>query len=1021
MGNEKQIIFDSFYLDLANECLWRGAQAIKLRPKAFAVLDYLLRHPGQLVTKEELLTNIWPETYVGDAVLKVVIQQLREALDDDPKSPRFIETAHRRGYRFIGPLAENEPMPAVAEEISSPPTISPSALSAAASPQGFVGRERALTQMQSWFEKMLSSDRQIVFVTGEAGIGKTTLVDTFAQSIAATQSIRIGRGQCLEQYGTGEAYLPVLEAIGRLCREQEDVVEVLRAHAPMWLLQMPSLVSAVEREALGRELLGASRERMLREMSEALAALTAEAPLVLILEDLHWSDYSTLDLISYLARQRQAARLMIIGTYRMAELIVSRHPLKAVKQELLAKQQCEELLLDYLSCDAVAMYLSDRFPGNRFPAGLAELIYERTDGNPLFMVNAVDYLVAEGLLVKSDEGWELVVEIKKVEVRVPESIRQMLDKQIDHLDAEEQQILEAASVAGAEFSVLAVAAALTEEVANVEARCEELARQHHFLRDNGVQLLPNGEAVGRYGFIHALYQNVLYDRLPATRRIQLHRRIGEQGEALYGERAREIAAELAMHFERSRDYKRAAKYLQQAADICIRRFAYQEAVSLARRGLELLGKLPDTRERAEQELCLQLTQGVPLIATEGYAAAAVGSVYKRARELDQQLGGTPDVAEALWGLWTFYTLRAELGTAREIAEEILRLSERLPYPGLALRGHWAIEITFTHLGEFALAVEHYEKAMSLYDPKQHLDDGFLYALNPGVAMTCFAALASWCLGLPEQGLTRIGEALALARELREPMSLAHALLFAVMLHQLRREEQLAQEYAEATIAVSSEHSLVMYQAMATVMQGWALSEQGRDVEAIEQIEEGLAALQATGTELVRPHFLGLLAEALGKTGQPEEGLRALEEALALVQRGGEGYYEAELCRLKGELLLIQTGGRDVSLAAPSKKAVEAGSSAVVTAEGCFHQSIKIAQKQKAKSLELRAGMSLARFYQNQDKQEEARNLLTPIYRNFTEGFETVDLREAKALLDELLIIDQNRILPSESDREESLA
>src|SRR5262245_7974202 len=398
VGSEKRIIFDPYCLDLANECLWRGSQAIKLRPKAFAVLNYLLMRPSRLVTKEELLNAVWPETFVGEAVLKVAIRQIREALDDDPKSPRFIETAHRRGYRFIGEIAESGPPPVADQEIGSSKAISASPLRAAYLPLVVVGRDEALSLMRSWLEKMLGGERQIIFVTGEAGIGKTALVDTFAWSIASDRSIRIGRGQCLEQYGTGEAYLPVLEAIGRLCREQGQVVDLLRAHAPMWLLQMPSLVSSSDRELLSREVFGASRERMLREMGEALEALTADLPLVLILEDLHWSDYSTLDLISYLAKQRQAAKLMLIGTYRTAELIAGRHPLKAVKQELLAKQQCEELPLEYLSRDAVAHYLSIRFPTNRFPANLAEFIQERTEGNPLFMINTIDYLVAESLI-----------------------------------------------------------------------------------------------------------------------------------------------------------------------------------------------------------------------------------------------------------------------------------------------------------------------------------------------------------------------------------------------------------------------------------------------------------------------------------------------------------------------------------------------------------------------------------------------------------------------------------------------
>jgi len=996
MRNEKQqIVFDPFCLDLANECLWDGSQAIKLRPKAFAVLDYLLEHPGRLVTKEELLNAVWPGTFVGEAVLKVVIRQIREALGDDHRSPRFIETAHRRGYRFIGPIADRRQTAGNDLDKRSNNGSSSSLLRSAHSPPEVVGRDDALSRMRGWLDQTLAGERQIIFVTGEPGIGKTALVDAFARGIS-NQNIRIGRGQCLEQYGTGEAYLPVLEAIGRLCREHEQVVDVLRACAPMWLMQMPSLLSAADRQLLSREMAGATRERMLREMGDALELLAADQPLVLILEDLHWSDYSTLDLISYLASQRQAAQLMLIGTYRPAELIVSGHPLKAVKREMQAKQQCEELALEYLTKEAVAKYLSVRFPTNRFPEELAWLIHERTEGSPLFMVNTGDYLVAEKLIREREGSWELVVNIKNVEVGVPESIKQMIEKQLDHLDAEQQRTLEAASVAGVEFSAAAVAAGLVEDRAAFETRCDELARHRQFIQDCGVQELPGGEAVTRYGFIHALYQNVLYERVSASKRVQLHRRIGDYGEDTYGKRAGEIAAELAMHFERGRDYQRAAKYLQKAADNDIRRFAYREAVRLSRHGLELIERLPDTFERARQELHLQITLGMPLVATEGYAAPDVGTAYTKARELCRQLGETPEIFQVLWGLWTFYVVKSELRTAHEIAEEFLRLAEHVPYAGLS------VEITLLHMGEFPAAMQHFRRAFALFDPKRDRDDAFRYAQNSGVATQCHASWALWFLGQPDQALARIESALALARELSEPHGLAHTLLFSAIVHQLRREERVAQEHAEASIAIAREHGLLLYQATSTVVRGWSLIEQGHPEEAIVQIRQGLAGHLGTGTQLLRPHFQALLAQALAKANQAEEGLLVLEEGLSAADRSGERYYQAELYRLKGELLLQQSTRVALSRAAVGGTAIVAVDPlALATVEVCFHESIKIAQRQEAKSFELRAAMSLARLYQNQDRWDQARHLLAQIYDKFTEGFDTADLREAKALLDEL--------------------
>ena len=980
MANEKRIIFDPYWLDLSNECLWKGDQAIKLRPKAFALLDYFLGRPGQLVTKDELLEAVWPGTYVGEGVLKVIIRELRDVLEDDPKSPRFIETAHRRGYRFIGQIAESVPAPA--RDPGGKPT--PAGFNSRRGPdfsQRVVGRDEALARMSNWLEKMLEGERQVVFVTGEAGIGKTALVDTFVKSFAADRSIRIGRGQCLEQYGAGEAYLPVLDAIGRLCREQKAVADVLRAHAPMWLLQMPSLTTAADRESLGREVSGATRERMLREMGDALEVLSSDLPLVLILEDLHWSDYSTLDLISYVATKRHPARLMLIGTYRTVELIVSGHPLKAVKRELLAKQQCRELPLEYLSEDAVLGYLSGRFAGHQFPGELARLIHERTEGNPLFMVNLVDYLVAAKLIAQTDAGWLLVGRIEKVDVVVPDSIKQMIDKQVDHLDAREQRILEAASAVGAEFSTPVLAAVLEEDPSIVEARCDQLARQHQFIQDCGVQVSVDGEPVSRYTFIHALYRNVLYERLSAARRVELHRRIGEEVEALYGDRAREIAAELAAHFERARDYRRAAKYFRDAADKAIRRFAYREAVRLARNGLELLEKLPDDSSRTEQELRLQLTLGIPLTATQGFASPEAGRVYLRARHLCQQLSDSADFFEVLWGLWTFYTVRAELNTACEIAADLLRLAERLHEPHLTMRGHLALQISYLHLGNFVLAMDHFEKTLVLYEPERRRDDAFDYSPNSGVEMRCHAAWTLWFLGQPDQALRRIEEALNLAGKLSEPHGLVHAFYFAAILHHLRREERLAQERAESAIAVSNEHGLIMWHAFATIARGRALIEQGvHEEEAVHQIRQGLAAFEATGTEVARPHLLALLGEALGKAGKANEGCRVLDEALHLARQTGEGCYLSELYRIKGELLLSQ--------AKPNATHVE----------DCFNQAIEIARQQQARSWELRSAMSIARLYQRQARRDEARNVLSDVYNRFSEGFDTADLRDAKALL-----------------------
>jgi DNA-binding winged helix-turn-helix (wHTH) protein/predicted ATPase len=964
--DERRIQFDPFALDLTNECLWKGAETIRLRPKAFAVLQHLLTRPGQLVTKNTLLDAVWGDAFVGEAVLKVTIRQIREALSDDPRKPRFIETSHRRGYRFIGQIGNAALAPSV-------PTV-------AEPPRGLVGRDAALARMRAWLDAAQRGERQIVFVSGEAGIGKTTLVDAFVRGPAADSGLLIATGQCLEQYGTSEAYLPVLEAVSQLCRDHPAVVEVLRTHAPMWLLQMPSLVTSSDRETFGSEAFGASRERMLREMGEALEALSAQAPLVLVLEDLHWSDFSTLDLISYLAHQRRAARLMVVGTYRPAELIASGHPLKAVKRELAAKQQCEELVLEYLDEDAVAEYLAVRFPGHRFPGALAALVHDRTEGNPLFMVNTIDYLVAEGLVSQQPDGWEVTAELDRIKLGVPDSIRNLIEKQIDHLDATEQRTLEAASVAGAEFSHFAVAAGLDEGAAAVQATCDALARRHQFLHESGVQTLPNGDVAGRFGFVHAVYRSVLYERISAARRVLLHRRLAERAEQVWGDRAAEIAGELAMHFERATNHDSAARYLQQAAEIAMRRSAYREAVALSRHGLELLAKLPDTGDRARRELQLNLRLGVPLVATEGYAADVVGVVFTKARELCERLGDPPETAQALWGLWTFRILRAELEPALEIAREFVRLPERLSYPGMAMRGDWALGITFTHSGDFARAVVHLEKALVLYEPDQHRDDAFLYGLNPASTVRCFEAWALWFIGRPNQAVVRVHEAVAIARDLSEPHGLAHALSFASVMHQLCREPDAALEYANATIEVSREHGLALYHAMGEVVRAWALIVPHRNEEVLPQLRRGMVAWERTGARLMWPHILGLLADALVSTSRGEEALGVLDEAIGTAEMTGECNYRAELYRLKGELLRTREG-------------------AAAAAEASFLRALAIAREQQALSIELRSAMSLARLAKEQGLAYSAGDLVRPILTRFTEGFDTPDLRDARVLVE----------------------
>jgi predicted ATPase len=413
-----------------------------------------------------------------------------------------------------------------------------------------------------------------------------------------------------------------------------------------------------------------------------------------------------------------------------------------------------------------------------------------------------------------------------------------------------------------------------------------------------------------------------------------------------------------------------------------------EAISHLTKGLELLETLPDTPERTQQELRLQVTMGVALISTKGWAAPEVGKAYARARELCQQVGEIPQLFRVLWGLFRFYLVRAEHKTARELGEQLLSLAQHQQDPAFLLEAHFDWGAILYCLGEFAPAREHLEQSIARYDPQQHRSHTLVYGSDPRVFCLSWTAHALWSLGYPDQALKRTQEALASAQELSHPFSLALALDYATILHQFRRERQAAQERAAAAIALCTEQGFAYYLAWGTVMQGWALAEQGRREEGIAQMRQSLAALRATGAELRQPYYLAMLAEAYGKAGKAEEGLTALAEALDRVNKTGERFYEADLYRLKGELTLkSQVQG--------SKFKVQK------EAEECFRKAIEIARRQQARSLELRAVTSLARLWQRQGKKAKAHYVLSEVYNWFTEGFDTADLQDAKTLLDEL--------------------
>jgi DNA-binding winged helix-turn-helix (wHTH) protein/tetratricopeptide (TPR) repeat protein len=600
MQGAGELAFNEFRLDPANALLWRGDDRIVLPPKPFEVLCWLAAHAGQLVTKDELLDAVWSNLHVSESSLSVSINALRTALGDDPKAPRYIETVPRRGYRFIAPVTVStfKGLSGAKSRVQH--------LGAEPQSRYWVGRVGTLNIVEDILDQAIAGDRQLVFVTGEAGIGKTTLIELLVERVSR-RGAGVLLGHCVQHFGTDEAFHPFIEALQEGCRspDRPSLLKILRHYAPTWLAQMPGLLNARDHAALQKEIFGATRERMLREFCELLEVLSSNRPWVFIVEDLHWSDYATLDALSRFAQGDQKTAVAVFVTYRPGDVMIERHPAGTVHHELRIHRRCRELALDNLTLADVEDYLALRFGEASIAQALAGEIFRRTAGHPLFVVSLVDHFVALEVILEVDGHWSLAAQKGVLVEGMPHDLREMLSRRIGRLSAEELCILEAASAAGAEFSAGQIAGALDRDIPAVEQVCESLARKDQILIRAGMDEWPDGTVAGHYAFSHGLYQEVLYQGLAPGQRIRLHRQLGRRLETGYGPRTLEVAPILALHFEAGREFGKAVHYLGQAAESSAERFGNREAAIYLTRALELVRHLPAENQLATRAKLLQ--------------------------------------------------------------------------------------------------------------------------------------------------------------------------------------------------------------------------------------------------------------------------------------------------------------------------------------------------------------------------------------------------------------------------------
>jgi class 3 adenylate cyclase/predicted ATPase len=839
-----------------------------------------------------------------------------------------------------------------------------------------VGREQEVGLLRERWAQVKDGLGQVVLLSGEAGIGKSRLVQVLTAQVASEPQAWLTPCQCSPYYQHTALY-PMIDLLERV------VLRVAREESPQqkltklegFLVQyglplakaVPLFASLLSLPLTGNYVpLAVSPEQQKQQTLHALLTITlriaAQQPLLFIMEDLHWVDPTTLELLSLLVDQGPTACILALFTCRpdFSPPWTGRAHLTQVTLNRLPRRQAAEMTSQVAHRKAL-------------PPEVVAQVVAKTDGVPLFVEELTKMVLESGWLQERAERYELTGPLPQL--AIPTTLHDSLMARLDRLGAV-KAMAQLGATLGREFSYEWLLAVSPWDAGTLQRGLHQLVAAE-FLYQRGVP--PQAT----YVFKHALIQEAAYQSLLRSTRQRYHQQIAQVLETRFPETAETQPELVAHHYTEAGLSAQAIPYRQRAGQHASDRSANVEAISHLSTGIELLQTLPETPEHTQQALTLHIALGAALQIAKGHAAPEVEHAYTQARALCQQVGETPELVPVLFGLWRFYVLRPALHTARELGETMLRLAQRTDDPTLAVMAHWALGLTWLWLGALPAARQHLEEAIARYTPDQRRVLVFRVGNEPGVPCRLYVAMILWVLGYPTQALARLHEALAWPPELSHPFSLAVGRCLAATASQFRRDVPAAHEHAEAAVALATEHGIPLWAAYGTSIRGWALAMQGQGKEGLAQIRQGIAAWRATGAAVFVPYLSTLLADVSAHLGHTNDGLQALAEAHTLMEQHEERYWEAEIARLRGVLLLRQPGTPQAE------------------AETWLRRALDVARRQQAKSLELRATMSLSRLWQQQGQQDKARELIAPIYGWFTEGFDTADLQEAKALLEEL--------------------
>jgi DNA-binding winged helix-turn-helix (wHTH) protein len=915
--------FDRFRLSADGTLLVRDGAVMALAPKVLQILLVLVQHAGEVVRKEQLLRAVWPDSFVEDTGLTRNISLLRRALGDDGQ--RFIVTVSRIGYRFAVPV---ERVVSTASSGHSQKTGTHGDPLRGDQGQLIVGRTRELKRLREALERTQNGRGAILAIAGEPGIGKTTVVETFLRGIE--ESCVIGRGRCSERLAGTEPHLPVLEALDEITTVDPALLDVLRRAAPTWF-QYAAWPSPPHTNVDAATVRGTGNpERLMRELTTFLEETARHQPIVIFIEDVHWADVSTIDVFAHLAPRLACIRLLVVVTYRQREMLLAEHPFARLRGELMARGQLDELQVSLLGADDVREYLRSAFGNSPVSPEFSTLVFQRTEGNPLFMVEVVRYLrqhpSADRSALRAPD--------------VPDSLRGLIESGLQILDPVTRQLLSIAAVQGHECDSATLACVSGVAASDVEERLRNADQVHALLRFDRENELADGSLSLVYRFVHVLYQDALTSAIAPSRRIEWARHIADALLQSHAGHTDSIAGSLAVLFETGREYWRASQFFLDTSRHAAQRFAWASASELARRGLHCLKSVRDIdpNDMMRRELDLTLARLPPLASLQGYGSPEVEQLAQHVVELAERLGDVAAAAAALGATWLVRMVRGECLAARDAGTRLASLGSTVSNDVLLMNGHMEAQIACHHLGEFQQARHHAATVMTLADRASH-SERCIGILDPIVASLAESARNWWITGYLRRALADCEAAVALGRELGHPDSLAFAWLFHAWIHGYQGDWPTCLASSETGIAIARESGSVQTLAWNQCVHGWALAQTGKIQAGESELAAAIEASKTIRGGVALPQFNGMMAEVLQARSDFVAAERWLTQAIEFEHSHDDRYFSAEVHRLSA-VCRVKRGRID---------------------EGCsvLHEAIDVARSQGATTFELRAALSLA--------------------------------------------------------------